>query len=329
MTFTIARLFAAIEGNLSTDLWQQFQEMSPYEIVTAGTTIGPIRIRDLCYNNLKQAEVAQTFSPFLFPTPALTPTLVPNDLKLILAEILAQAFKDSRFIIGINNAGIKQQVKSDLKIINTKRKSVPQINVYRDVTKNLSLPTTCPVPLADSHFKEVADRHGVTIEAIKAVAKVESGGRTGFDDKNRPKILFEAHHFKKYTNSAFDYTHPHLSTDRISGKKYYAWDQYSRLYEAMILDPIAAVKSASWGKFQVLGSNHSGWPSPLPFARAMFDSEMNHLKSFEAYCVEINIMRHLKTNDWAQFARGYNGKNYKDFDYDTKMAAAYKSFGGK
>ena len=166
------------------------------------------------------------------------------------------------------------------------------------------------------------------LDAIKAVAEVESGGRSGFDDKYRAKILFEAHHFRKHTRQLFDLTHPHLSCSRVLARKYYAWDQYSRLYEAMVLDPVAAIKACSWGKFQVLGSNHSGWPDPLSFARAMQQSEENHLKSFEGYCSDNKLITHIKNKDWAKFAAGYNGPNYKDFNYDTKMKAAYLKYGG-
>lgn len=96
----------------------------------------------------------------------------------------------------------------------------------------------------------------------------------------------------------------------------------------MLLDPVAAIKSASWGKFQVLGSNHNGWPDPVSFARAMQQSENNHLKSFEAYCVTNGLIAHLRSKNWARFAEGYNGANYKDFDYDTKIANAYTRYGG-
>lgn len=183
-------------------------------------------------------------------------------------------------------------------------------------------------PLSEANFSDVATRQNIPVAAIKAVARVESGGRSGFDEQYRPKILFGAHHFRKHTRRLFDLSHPHLSCDRTSAKKYYRWDQYSRLYEAMLLDPVAAIKSASWGKFQVLGSNHNGWPDPVSFARAMQQSENNHLKSFEAYCVTNGLIAHLRSKNWAGFAEGYNGANYKDFDYDTKIANAYKRYGG-
>ena len=90
----------------------------------------------------------------------------------------------------------------------------------------------------------------------------------------------------------------------------------------MVSTPSQPSKPAR-GEVSGLGSNHNGWPDPVSFARAMQESENNHLKSFEAYCVTNGLIVHLKNKAWAKFAEGYNGKNYKDFDYDTKIAKAY------
>lgn len=328
MTFIAAQLLSAIEQKNTSALWAMFQNMTVAEMVAAGTALGPERLRGLHkrfagWPEPRAANIARVPDPSAEEEGDDAPVAV-------LAEILAQAFNDTRFKSLRQNAEIALQVKKSLVEIHARRRGAVQLAVNRDVTGTLPQQTICPAPLSDLNYKEVADRHGTTVASIKAVAKVESGGRSGFDDAYRPKILFEAHHFGKLTNHLFDYTHPHLSARTGSAAKhYYGWDQYGRLFEAMILDPIPAVKAASWGKFQVLGSNHNGWREPVSFARAMFESEANHLKSFEAYCVSRNIMRHLKTNNWAAFAEGYNGAGYKTFSYDTKMAAAYKSYGGK
>lgn len=40
------------------------------------------------------------------------------------------------------------------------------------------------------------------------------------------------------------------------------------------------------------------------------------------------LAKHLRTKDWAAFALGYNGKDYKINHYHTKLAAAYKQHRG-
>lgn len=321
MTFTVNALFLALEQDNYAQLWTSMQSMTQLEIVTTGTAIGPNRIRELLYRYVRQS-LAVPKNPLMFtPKESGVPAAV-------LPEILAEAFNDRTFLGAQRDPTLTQSIRAQLRSIHNARASTQQIVLYRDVTRTLAQPNACPASLSDADYTAAATRHGITMAAIKAVAQVESGGRSGFDDKYRAKILFEAHHFRKYTARLFDLSHPHLSCARQTGKKYYKWDQYSRLYEAMVLDPAAAVKACSWGKFQVLGSNHNGWPDAISFAQAMQVSETNHLKSFEAYCVTNGLITHLKNKNWAKFAAGYNGANYAEFSYDTKIETAYKKYGG-
>lgn len=184
--------------------------------------------------------------------------------------------------------------------------------------------------LASTDFVAAANSLGCEVAAVRAVAEVESGGRTGFDDKKRPKILFEIHLFREATKSKYDKTHPHLSAPYKSPlrRASYKKDQWAVMREAFGLDPDAAVKSASWGMFQVLGRNYQmcGWKNVRQFVYDMFESEGQHLRAFLGYCRGANITRHLKTRNWAAFALGYNGEDYKSNAYDTKMASAYARY---
>jgi hypothetical protein len=187
-------------------------------------------------------------------------------------------------------------------------------------------PNPAAPTLTEADFKHAAETLDVEVAVIKAVSEVESSGK-GFDDKGRPKILFEAHWFHKFTKGKYDSTYPHLSQPTwAKGKKYYKLDQWNRMTEAMTLDLEAAWKSASWGKFQVMGFNHSGWKTPKDFAFAMFESEAQHLKSFLAYCKDRDLVTHLKKKDWAAFALGYNGGGYAENKYDVKLKAAYQKY---
>jgi hypothetical protein len=191
------------------------------------------------------------------------------------------------------------------------------------------LPTPNPnAPrLTDQDFQKAAGDYGIEVAVIRAVAKVESGGRTGFDARGRPKILFEAHIFHKLTKGKYDKHYPELSQKTWAlSKKYYSLDQWSRMYQAMDLDQQAAWKSASWGMFQIMGFNHNGFDTGGQFVAAMFESEYQHLKSFLAFCADSNLIAVLQKKDWAGFARAYNGAGYKDNHYDQKMAHAYEKY---
>ncbi|WP_428463505.1 N-acetylmuramidase domain-containing protein [Photobacterium kagoshimensis] len=43
-----------------------------------------------------------------------------------------------------------------------------------------------------------------------------------------------------------------------------------------------------------------------------------------AFIVSCGLKKHLTEKNWAQFAKGYNGSEYKKNKYDTKLAEAYK-----
>jgi hypothetical protein len=181
--------------------------------------------------------------------------------------------------------------------------------------------------LVEEDFQRAARELGVEAAAIHAVASVESGGRTGFDDQRRPKILFEIHLFRANTNHRYDRSHPHISAPYKSPerRRSYRRDQWQVIREAFALDPEAAVKSASWGMFQVIGGNYRicGWSNVRQFVDSMYYSEGQHLRAFLGFCRSNNLVRHLRTHNWAAFAAGYNGPSYAENHYDTKMAQAY------
>jgi len=186
--------------------------------------------------------------------------------------------------------------------------------------------------LVAADFETAAKELGCEAAAVHAVADVESGGRTGFDKNDRPKILFETHHFRTESKGAFNTSHPELTAPFRSKlqRESYKKDQWEVIRAAFALDPEAAVKSASWGMFQVLGSNAkgAGWSSLEQFVKDMFYSEGQHMRAFLGFCKANRLTRFLVTKDWTSFARGYNGASYTDFNYDVKMAQAYARFSG-
>jgi hypothetical protein len=196
------------------------------------------------------------------------------------------------------------------------------------ILRTYSIPephSTDPPLLADSDIARAATDLGVEPATIYAIAKVESGGRSGFDEEGRPKILFEAHKFSEFTGGGYDNSHPHLSQAKWTDA-YYGDDQWTRLTEAFTLDAESALKAASWGKFQVMGFNHNGFDDVFQFCDAMFVSEAEHLRTFLAFCKDNHLIQYLKTKEWAKFAQGYNGAEYKANKYDEKLENAYNEY---
>ena len=99
----------------------------------------------------------------------------------------------------------------------------------------------------------------------------------------------------------------------------------------MALDRAAALQSASWGMFQIMGFNYQacGYSSVESFVEDMFKSESEHLSAFVGFIKKNKLAAALKSKNWATFAAAYNGPGYAENHYDTKMEKAYKKFAGK
>lgn len=180
-------------------------------------------------------------------------------------------------------------------------------------------------PFTEGAIGAAAAKLACEIAAVRAVMQVESRG--GFLPDGRPRILFERHYFSRLTNRAFDHDHPDISAAKAGGYSGGA-AEYDRLNRAAKLDLKAAIRSASWGAFQVMGDHFKrlGYATPEAFADGMCASEDKHLEAFVAFVKFNSLDDELRRQDWAGFARGYNGPNYKINRYDEKMAAAYKVF---
>jgi hypothetical protein len=182
--------------------------------------------------------------------------------------------------------------------------------------------------LSESDFKVAAAALNCELAVVKAVSRVESNGQ-GFTSFCNPVILFEGHKFHKYTKGAYTGL---IGNEDISYKKwvrtYYNDDQYARLDKAMCLDREAALMSASWGKFQIMGFNYelAGFDSVEKFVSSMYKSELDHLLAFVSFVKKTGLASKLRNRDWRGFARGYNGSGYAKNSYDIKLADAYKEF---
>jgi hypothetical protein len=177
-------------------------------------------------------------------------------------------------------------------------------------------------PFTEGAIQAAAARIGCDVAAVKAVIDVESRG--GFQPDTRPKILFERHLFHRLTGGAHDAAHPDISSPDAGGYVGGA-GEYARLERAIALDRDAALKSASWGAFQILGRNHeaAGFANVEDFCAAMCRSEDDQLGAFVAFVLANHLDDELRRQDWAGFARGYNGPAFEKNRYDQKLATAH------
>jgi hypothetical protein len=188
--------------------------------------------------------------------------------------------------------------------------------------------------LTEQDYARAAERLGWEVAAVKAVAEVESRG-AGFLADGRPKILFERHIFRRellkrgIDTRAYEREQPELVNVKPGGYKGGA-EEWRRLDDAVHINRDAALSSASWGKFQIMGFNWkaSGAASIQDFVNRMYRSEGAQLDAFVEFVKDQGIDDEVQRHDWAAFAEKYNGPGYDDApgranDYDTKLADAY------
>lgn len=188
-------------------------------------------------------------------------------------------------------------------------------------------PDRLPLGLAD--FVAAAQELRCEVAAVLAVTEVEAG-KSGFLPSGRPKILFEAHLFSDRTDGKHDNTHPGISSAKWNRSLYRGGEaEYLRLEQAMALHDGAALCSASWGRFQILGAHYKrcGHATPRDFVKAMFGGERAHLDAFGRFvAADTAMLGALRRRDWAGFALLYNGPGYRANNYDGKLAAACRRF---
>lgn len=219
------------------------------------------------------------------------------------------------------------------------------LSVLDEGAEGLSVSTEKPFSLAQlvnlkapaisaSEITAAANRLDVTFRHVLALRDVESGPAGSFDSKGRPTILYEPHIFSRLTARKFDATHPSISYPTW-GKQPYPktadarWDQMA---QAGALDMDAALQSASWGLFQVMGFHWQalGYASPQAFALSMTASEGAQLDAMVRF-IKVNglddELRACKAGDpdsCRAFAAGYNGRSYEAGRYHIKLAEALK-----
>ena len=194
--------------------------------------------------------------------------------------------------------------------------------------------------LGEQDLLNAATLLGIEVAAIKAVNEVESRGQGFVDDF--PVILFERHLFWKRLKkhgvnpaSVVKNNRDILST-KAGGYKNKA-QEIKRLKRAMKIHPQAAMESASWGLFQVLGKHWKklNYSSIENFVANMQESEAKQLDVFVRYIKAFECDQHLKLKNGAsklrlrnfeKFAACYNGPAFKKNFYHTRMLRAYTRY---
>lgn len=182
-----------------------------------------------------------------------------------------------------------------------------------------------------AHIEAHAQRLGIEPAALEAVVEVESAG-DGFTD-GLVTIRWEGHYFWRLLpddlkNVARSQGLADPRAQAVRNPRSMA-DRHDMLNRAAAIHAEAAYKSISMGAGQVMGSHAErlGYRDVFEMWEAAHSIE-GQIDHIVLYIERFGLVDELQCLDFAGFARGYNGPNYRRFAYDTKMRQAYERLGG-
>ncbi len=172
-------------------------------------------------------------------------------------------------------------------------------------------------------MEEIAERAGIPVDVLRAIRKVESNGKPS-------AVRFEPHLFHRkrpdlaakvpYTRSSRGYSLERSETGRKA------------LEHAMKLDAATAIRSTSFGSYQVLGGYLlDAYPGePLAAYRAFRESPEEASDLMVAAWFRDNVRARSAANDdppdFTALARAYNGPNQHVHSYDERLEKAWRRY---
>ena len=192
--------------------------------------------------------------------------------------------------------------------------------------------------LTNQDIEAIALEFGLDKAHVMAIFTVEAGGKSGFLKENPfiPVTLEEGHIFYKYAKqhgkdvADICKRYPTICYPKWT-KAYYKTGlaEYNRYLLAKEIDEEAANLATSWGMGQVMGFNYeaAGYSDLSSFIQAMYESEKCQLLAVCRFIKSNTKMyKALKEEDWATFAKLYNGPGYAANKYDEKLKKAYEKY---
>ena len=182
-----------------------------------------------------------------------------------------------------------------------------------------------------SEVAKIARHLDVPTAALLAVIEVESGGRllAKVQGRNEPLIRFEGNYFDRFLRGE----DRHVAREQglanpLPGRVKNPRSQAARwalVRKAIVINRVAALSSCSWGVGQVMGAHWKwlGYASVDALVVEARSGVAGQASLMARYIDRAKLAPAMREQDWAKFARVYNGPAYAKHGYHKKMAAAY------
>lgn len=188
-----------------------------------------------------------------------------------------------------------------------------------------------------SEIETIAERIGLEPAALLAIAEVESAGKAfaNVGGRREPLIRFEGHYFdrrlpadKRAAARAAGLADPKAGAVKNPASQAARW---AMLAKAAAIDHKAAHEAVSWGLGQVMGAHWEwlGYASVDALVSEARAGAGGQVDLMARYIEKAGLAGAIRRRDWAAFARGYNGPDYRRHGYDRKIASAYVRYSGE
>lgn len=188
-----------------------------------------------------------------------------------------------------------------------------------------------PARLGRVDFVRVAEERGIEPWKLHGLADIEAR-RGGFDNFGRATMVPELHQFSKRTAHAYDVKHPTLSIpkwihpSKVKKGHPYLLDNLGRwdiLAQQAALNFEAAIQSASWCAFQIMGFNFRkvNFDSAFDLVRYLYQGERQQLDIAVRLLIADDGFDALIKGDYYRAALVQNGDG-KPKEYAAEWARA-------
>ncbi len=186
----------------------------------------------------------------------------------------------------------------------------------------------------ENAVSKIATRLKIEPAVFKAVAMVECSGVTGamINGKMEPLIRFEGHYFFKRLSGlervkgrGEGLASPVAGEIKNPNGQPARWQMLAR---ARDINNNAALESCSWGVGQVMGAHWQwlGYENVDALVAAARSGVAGQLDLMARFIEKSGLDLALRNKDWAGFAVGYNGPQYRLYAYDRKLREAYNKY---
>lgn len=170
-----------------------------------------------------------------------------------------------------------------------------------------------------SVFEKYANSKGINVNILYAIV-INEGAYNGGITNN---VRFECHKFNGKSSKKVPCTIGKKGFSTVPSET-----NYNAYLNAKKINPKLAFESSSFGFPQIMGFNYENLGMKVDYNKGIGNLDFQTQFNFFTKFLERNgVLKYIKSQDWNEIAKKYNGGGYSKNDYNTKIALNYENLG--